>query len=69
MSNIRDEKIKKAFIKYLEQDSSERFFQALTNFTQLPYIGVANDPSGDGFRDLWHMEADNKIDWLGKGEL
>lgn len=66
---MRDEKIKKAFIKYLEQGSSERFFQALTNFTQLPYIGVANDPSGDGFRDLWHVEADSKIDWKDKDNL
>ncbi len=63
---MRDEKIKKAFIAYLEQSTDERFFQALTNFTLLPYIGVAGRPDGEGFKDLWHIEADDKIDWVGK---
>lgn len=63
---MRDENIKKAFIEYLQRGTDERFFQALTNFCQLPYIGMASDPSGAGFRDLWHMEADQTIDWVGK---
>jgi hypothetical protein len=63
---MRDELIKKAFIEYLQKSSHERFFQALTNFTQLPYIGVADSPAGDGFKDLWHLEGDSGIEWVGK---
>ena len=65
---MRDEKIKKAFIEYLEKGTDERFFQALTNFTRLPYIGVAQNPDGLLFGDLWHTEADEKINWIGKPE-
>jgi len=63
---MRDENIKKAFIAYLQKSNHERFFQALTNFTQLPYIGMAETPDGEGWRDLWNMEADKQIDWAGK---
>lgn len=63
---MRDEKIKKAFIEYLEKGTDERFFQALTNFTNLPFIGMALTPDGEHFRDLWHMEADSDINWEGK---
>lgn len=63
---MRDEKIKKAFIEYLQESNHERFFQALTNFTRLPYVGVASDPSGTNFKDLWHVEADKDINWVGK---
>jgi hypothetical protein len=63
---MRDEQIKKAFIAYLQQSQHERFFQALTNFTQLPYIGMADNFAGDGFKDLWSIEADAKIEWVGK---
>ena len=65
---MRDEKIKKAFIEYLEKGTDERFFQALANFTNLPYIGMANTPDGEGFKDLWHIEADERIDWITKPE-
>ena len=63
---MRDEQIKQAFIAYLQQNTDERFFQALTNFTKLPYIGAADSPDGDNFKDLWHIEADKKINWQGK---
>ena len=63
---MRDKQIKQAFIKYLQKESDERFFQALTNFTQLPYIGVASSPNGGEFKDLWHIEADKNIEWVGK---
>lgn len=66
MIDRRDAEIKKAFIKYLEQNTDERFFQALANFCLMPYIGVAGTHDGEGFRDLWHVEADDKIDWKGK---
>ena len=63
---MRDKEIKQAFIKYLQQDTDERFFQALTNFTQLPYIGASSSPKGDEFKDLWHIEGDKEINWIGK---
>lgn len=63
---MRDQKIKQAFIEYLQQGTDERFFQALTNFCKLPYIGAASTPDGDNFKDLWHLEADKHIEWEGK---
>lgn len=63
---MRDKEIKEAFIEYLQKGTDERFFQALTNFTQLPYLGVANSPSGNAFSDLWQVEADKDIEWIGK---
>lgn len=63
---MKDEKIKAAFIKYLQDSTDDRFFQALTNFTQLPYIGVASTPAGKDFKDLWHTRADTQINWVGK---
>lgn len=63
---MTDKEIKQAFIAYLEKSYSERFFQALTSFTQLPYIGVADKPDGQNFRDLWNVEADTTINWEGK---
>lgn len=63
---MRDKNIKEAFIEYLKQNTDERFFQALTNFCQLPYIGMANSPRGELFVDLWRVEADKDINWIGK---
>ncbi len=66
MIDRRDAEIKRAFIKYLEQNTDERFFQALTNFIQVPYLGCAVTPGGEQFHNLWHVEADDKINWKGK---
>ena len=63
---MRDKAIKEAFIKYLQHSTDERFFQTLTNFTQMPFIGSANTPDGKGWRDLWHTEGDTAVNWLGK---
>lgn len=70
MSNItrRDPNMKKAFIKYLEQDTDERFFQALSNFTGIQYIGAASTPDGQKFKDLFHVEADEMWDSEGNDE-
>lgn len=68
MSKPKDENIKRAFIAYLEDSDQLRFFQALTNFCQVPYIGVASSPWGDDFKDLWRIEADKDVEWVGKGE-
>jgi hypothetical protein len=65
---MRDKNIKAAFIRYLQQDTDERFFQALANFAQLPYIGMALTPDGECFTDLFNIEADKTIDWIGKLE-
>jgi hypothetical protein len=65
---MRDKKIKEAFIEYLQRETDERFFQALTNFCRLPYLGVSNSPKGDDFQDLWNVEADEQINWEGKDE-
>jgi hypothetical protein len=61
-NKYRDQKTKEAFIKYLQKETDERFFQALTNFTGMPYIGVAATPAGDNFKDLWHTEADRVLE-------
>lgn len=61
---VRDENIKQAFIEYLQKDTDERFFQALTNFTQLFQVGTVDNKNR--FVDLWHMEADEEIEWIGK---
>lgn len=63
---MKDQNIKQAFIEYLKESNHERFFQALANFTQLPYIGVASDPAGRDFKELWHIEGDKEINWEGK---
>jgi len=65
---MRDKKIKEAFIKYLQKETDERFFQALTNFTHFPYIGIASSPKGDNFVDLWNVEGDKEVMWDGKNE-
>lgn len=61
MSKPKDENIKRAFIAYLEDSDQQRFFQALTNFCQLPYIGVALSPSGDHFKDLWGSQLHQQL--------
>lgn len=61
--NGRDAVTKQKFIEYLQQDSDERFFQALTNFTGYGYIGAASRPDGTNFKDLWHVEADKSFVW------
>lgn len=61
LNKYRDQKTKEAFIKYLQQESDERFFQALTNFTGLPYVGTASTPDGADFKDLFHVEADGVV--------
>lgn len=59
----RDENMKKAFIKYLQQETDERFFQALSNFTGIQYIGAASTPDGKDFKDLFHIEGDRSWDF------
>lgn len=59
----RDQVTKEKFIEYLQKQTDERFFQALTNFTGYGYIGAATTPDGKNFKDLWHVEADKSFVW------
>ena len=61
MSKYRDQKTKEAFIKYLQQETDERFFQAISNFTGIQYLGGASTPDGKDFVDLFHVEADGRL--------
>ena len=63
---MRDKKTKEAFIAYLQKNTNERFFQALTNFTGIAYIGAASTPDGKNFQDLWHVEADDSLVFEGQ---
>ena len=65
MSNIdpiiRDKRTKEAFIEYLVAHPDERFYQALTNFANVDFIGSASTPEGGDFEDLWNVEADERM--------
>ena len=63
---IVDERIKQAFIDYLDDATDERFFQAITNFTQLPFIGFSHNQEGEEFKDLYYVDCDREINWVGK---
>lgn len=45
-----------SFVKYCEQNPDQRFWQALTNWAGMSYVGHARTPSGTGFVDLWHND-------------
>ena len=68
MLSGRDAEAKQSLIEYLQKDTDERLFQAITNWSGIAYIGFANTPDGQGFRDLWNIEADEQIVWKGKTE-
>lgn len=60
--NCRDGKTKQAFIEYLQQETDERFFQALQNFCEghglTSHFIVTTDRPELG-RDLFFVEADD----------
>lgn len=60
--NCRDSKTKQAFIEYLQQETDERFFQALSNFCEnhglTKHFIVTTDRPELG-TDLYFMEADD----------
>jgi len=47
-----------SFTEYCKENPRQRFFQALTNWMGVPYIGLAREPSGVGFIDLWNYEGE-----------
>ena len=56
--NIRSEKTKKAFIKYLKENPDERFWQAVRNFSKYDFIVGVNRPidEPDEVTDLFYQE-------------
>lgn len=63
VKTYRDQKTKEAFIKYLQLQTDERFFQAVANFSGFGYLGAAGTPDGKNFRDLYHFEADENFNF------
>lgn len=53
----RNSELLKEFVSYCEAHPDMRFWQALTNWSGLPFVGWAINPQGEGFRDLWHAEG------------
>ena len=54
----RNAEAKQSLIEYLQKDTDERLFQAITNWSGIAYIGAASTPSGDNFQNLWHREIE-----------
>lgn len=61
MANTRQhpegcDSIKKAeaFLAYCRRNPTQRFWQALTNWCGLPFLGWAQSTEGECFHDLWH---------------
>ena len=52
----RNSEAKQSLIEYLQKDTDERLFQAITNWSGFAYLGAASTPSGNDFHDLWHDE-------------
>lgn len=56
---IRDEKTKQLFIKYLEEHPSERFMQAVRNFTGVPFLVATGSVPKEG--DTFYWECDEML--------
>jgi hypothetical protein len=46
------QEITEAFLEYVKANPSERFWQALLNFTGLPYIAISPRPPGEISHEL-----------------
>lgn len=55
---MRDKQAKEAFIQYLKQHPEERFFQAVRNFSGMPFIvAMTKVPEPNkGEYDTWNWE-------------
>ena len=53
----RNAEAKQSLIQYLQEDTDERLFQAITNWSGLAHLGAASTPSGEGFHNLWYEEV------------
>ncbi len=54
--NGRNSEAKQSLIEYLQKDTDERLFQAITNWSGVAYLGAASTPDGKDFHNLWHDE-------------
>lgn len=59
----RDAKTKQAFIEYLQQDTDERFWQAVSNFAKTHglsdhFLVTTNELPTPPYKDLWNQESD-----------
>lgn len=59
----RDAKTKQALIEYLQQDTDERFWQAISNFAKLHgisehFLVTTNELPQSPYKDLWNQESD-----------
>lgn len=58
---IRDEKTKEAFAKYIVEHPQERFWQAIRNFAGVGFVYISNElMSEDGLKDTFYIESDEK---------
>lgn len=55
---IRNKTSKEKLIKYINEHPQERLFQAIANWSGVPYLGYADTPDGKNFRDLFHWDED-----------
>ena len=60
----RDAKTKQALIEYLQQDTDERFWQAITNFAKehglsQHFIVTTDQIPEPPYYDLWNQESDS----------
>lgn len=45
----------KKFYEYVKKHPDERFWQALLNFTKVPYIMICDAPNGNNPRDTYFL--------------
>lgn len=60
----RDAKTKQALIEYLQQDTDERFWQAISNFAKQHglsehFLVTADSLPQFPYKDLWNQESDD----------
>lgn len=60
----RDHKTKQALIEYLQQDTDERFWQAISNFAKLHglsehFLVTTDSLPQFPYKDLWNQESDD----------
>lgn len=61
MKTSRNKKSLESFTKYCEENSEQRFFQALRNWFGVPFIGVSNDREKWDDTFYWEEDKDYKI--------
>lgn len=56
----RNSEVLADFIKYCEDHPTERFWQALRNWSDHNFILVSKDLDGDDFKDTFYWEGKSK---------